>query len=174
MRVLAIALTGALLSTSPVQGKEREAQSPLVQALANCRNQADDVTRLRCYDAAAGALTTAAARGDLVVLDQQNLKTARRALFGFSLPELPFFKGDRSADDPQDEITGKIASARPLSHGKWQIKLAGGGVWETTEASSPTMKPPRADDPIAIKRGSLGSYLLRIAGQRALRGKRVA
>lgn len=174
MRLGAMMMTYALVAAGPVHANGQETKSPYVQALAACKAQTDGVARLRCYDDAAGALTTAADRGDLVVLDQQNLKTARRSLFGFSLPELPFFKGDKSADDPQNEITGKIASARSLGYGKWQIKLTGGAVWETTEASSPTMKPPRADDPIVIKRGSLGSYLLRIGGQRALKGKRVA
>ena len=154
------------------EAKPKPAQSPLVEALALCKAQAEDAARLRCYDAAAGALTAAAAQGDVVVVNQQDLKSARRSLFGFSVPKLPFFGGDRSADEPADELTANIKSARPLGNGKWQLRLEDGALWETTEASS-FIGDPKAGNSVVIKRGSLGGYMMRIAGQRGLRAKRV-
>lgn len=161
-----------LAAAAGAEAKEKAAQSPLVEALTRCRAQTDDAARLRCYDAAAGALTTAAARGDVVVVDQQDLKKARRSLFGFSLPKLPFFGGDRSADEPTDELTAAVKSARPLGNGKWQVRLEDGALWETTEGSS-FINDPKPGNSVLIKRGTLGGYMMRIAGQRALRAKRV-
>ena len=73
-------LTGAASADAKekADAREKTAQSPLVDALARCRAQSDDAARLRCYDAAAGALTAAAVRGDVVVVDQQDLRKARR------------------------------------------------------------------------------------------------
>jgi hypothetical protein len=161
-------LTGA----ASADAKEKAAQSPLVDALTRCRGQSDDAARLRCYDAAAGALTAAAVRGDVVVVDQQDLKKARRSLFGFSVPKLPFFGGDRSADEQSDELTASIKSARAIGNGKWQMRLEDGALWETTEASS-VISDPKPGNAVVIKRGALGGYMIRIAGQRALRAKRV-
>ena len=165
-------LVGAALAAEAGAAKPQPEQSPLVQALANCRSQTDDSARLRCYDSAAGALTDATARGSVVLVDQEDVRKTRRSLFGFSLPKLPFFSGDRSADDQQDELTARIASAGPLGYGKWRIKLEDGALWETTEPSS-RISDPRAGNEVKIKRGPLGSYMIRVAGQRALRAKRV-
>lgn len=173
-RQATVAVIAACLMAAGVEAKQKQkpVQSPLVQSLAGCRAQTDDAARLRCYDNAAAALTDAAASGDVVVVDQQDLRQARRTLFGFSLPKLPFFGGDRSAADEQDELTAKISSARGLGYGKYQIRLEDGAVWETTQAFS-TIRDPKAGDTVLIKRGLLGSYMIRIAGQRGLKAKRV-
>ena len=167
-----LAASFALSVAAAAEAKQTAVHSPLVEALARCKAQTEDAARLRCYDAAAGALTAAAAKGDVVVVDQQDLKTARRSLFGFSVPKLPFFGGDKSGQEAPDEITASINSVRPLGNGKWQLRLEDGALWETTEASS-FIRDPKAGNPVMIKRGALGSYMMRIGGQRALRAKRV-
>jgi hypothetical protein len=170
--IVTICLVAAVPAAAGAKTREKPPQSPLVQALAGCRAQTDDAARLRCYDAAAGALTAAAAEGNVVVVDQQDLKQARRSLFGFSLPKLPFFGGDRSAEDAPEELTAKISSARALGYGKWQVRIEDGAVWETTDSFG-NMREPRPGNEVLIKRGALGSYMMRIAGQRAVRAKRV-
>ena len=47
-----------------------------------------------------------------------------------------------------------------------------GAVWETSE-SSISFDPPRPGQKIAILRGPLGSYFLRINGQVGVEGRRV-
>jgi len=166
------AVATALLGVGAAEAQTKRGQSPLVQALANCRAQPDDTARLRCYDAAAAALADATSRGSVVVVDQEDVRKTRRSLFGFSLPKIPFFSGDRSADDQQEELTAKIASAGPLGYGKWRIRLEDGALWETTEALR-AIRDPSAGNEVKIKRGPLGSYMIRVAGQRAVRAKRV-
>ncbi len=161
-----------LATSAAADAKNAAPQSPLVQALTNCRSQTDETARLRCYDLAAGALTEASAQGKIVVLDQEQARTTRRSLFGFHLPKLPLFSGDASAESDPDELTAKITSVRAMPNGRWQMKIEGGALWETTEVSS-VVNDPRAGNTLLIKRGPLGSYMVRIEGQRALRAKRV-
>jgi hypothetical protein len=167
-----IAACAALLLAGAAPAIAKQAQSPLVDALARCRAERDDAVRLRCYDTSAAALTEATARGALLVIDEADVRKTRRSLFGFSLPKLPFFSGDKSADTQEEEITAKIGRSSALPNGKYQIRLEDGAVWETTEASS-FIRAPRAGNEVVIKRGALGGYMMRIAGQRALRAKRV-
>ena len=166
------AATFAMIGAGTAEARNDPVQSPLVVALANCRLQSDDAARLRCYDSAAAALTEATSRGSIVVVDQEDVRKTRRSLFGFSLPKIPFFSGDRSAGETQEEITAKIASAGPIGYGKWRIKLEDGALWETTEASG-SVSDPRPGNEVKIKRGTLGGFMMRVAGQRALRAKRV-
>ena len=150
----------------------KAAESPFVRALTDCRSQAEDAARLRCYDAAAAALTEATTSGKVVVVDQEDVRKTRRSLFGFSLPKIPFFGGDDSANDQQEELTAKVASAGSIGFGKYRMKLEDGALWETTEGMM-TMSDPKPGDTVVIKRGPLGSYMIRIAGQRGVRAKRV-
>jgi len=174
----AAAIGAALLSGSAAAGanaapqKAGPQESPLVQAIANCQRQTDDSARLRCYDAAARALTEASSSGKVVLVDREDVRKTRRSLFGFALPKLPFFSGDDSAETQHDELTAKVAAAGPIGHGKHRIKLEDGALWETTEGRS-GLADPRRGDTVVIKRGALGGYMMRIGGQRALRAKRV-
>lgn len=168
----AVALCASLSLAGAANAKPPRAQSPLVSALAQCRGESDDAARLRCFDTAAAALTEASQTGKVVVVDQEDVRKTRRSLFGFSVPKLPFFSGDESADEPQSEINAKIGRVTALSHGKWQLRLEDGAIWETVEAS-PYNSAPKAGNDVLIKRGALGSYVLRVSGQRAVRAKRV-
>lgn len=166
------ALIMALACSGTAAAKEKTEKSPLIQSLETCRANGDDAARLRCYDSAAAALIAATAQGNVVVVDQRDLREARRSLFGFGVPRLPFFRGDESATAQESEIAGKISSARDYGGGKWQIGLEDGAQWAMTEVwTSP--KLPKSGNEVVIKRGALGSYTMRIAGGRSVKVKRV-
>lgn len=149
------------------------APSPLISALDGCRKLTDAAGRLACFDRAAGSLVDATRSGEVSIVDRGQLREARRSLFGFSMPRLPFFGGDSSADEAADEITSTVRSARPIGNGKFRIVIADGdAVWEMTETYS-TFDDPEPGQTIVIKRGSLGSYMLRVDNQRGVKGRRV-
>lgn len=161
------------LLAGPVLAKDPPKQSPLVGAIAACRAMTDPTERLACYDKEAGALLTATQSGDVTVVDRADVRKARKSLFGFSMPNLPFFSGDESASEVSDTLESTITQANGIGYGKFRITIAeGNAVWETTETYS-TMRDPRAGDKISIKRGPLGSYLLRIGKNRGVKGRRV-
>jgi hypothetical protein len=171
---LAIAAIAALAAASgPVAAKDKPAPSPLVSAIDRCRQITDATQRLACYDTAANALVQAANAGTVAVVDQNEIRKARHSLFGFTLPKIPFFSGDTTADEAQRQLDSTITSVRPLNNGYFRIVIAdNNAVWETSE-SSISFYPPRPGQKITILRGPLGSYFLRIDGQNGVRGRRV-
>ena len=167
----ALLIIVAMAGPATAQRKARDVPpSPIVDALAACRAIAENTARLACYDQASARLTEAVGKGEVIVMDQQEVKQTRRSLFGFQLPRLPLFRGDSGPDE--DELTAKIVSASGIGYDKYRLRLEGNGVWETTESSS-RISVPRSGQSVLIKRGPLGSYMMRIDGQRAVRAKRV-
>ena len=165
----------AAMTAAPAasKGKEKAASSPLVTAIDRCRQIADPTQRLACYDTAANALVQAANSGAVAVVDQGEIRKARHSLFGFTLPKIPFFSGDETADEAQRQLDSTITSVQALNNGYFRIVIAdNNAVWEITD-SSISFDPPRKGQKITIIRSALGSYFLRINGQVGVRGRRV-
>ena len=170
--ILALMALAALASASSAAAKPkaREARSnALIQAMAACRGVPDEKARLDCFDQASARLAEAVDKKELVVLDRQEIQETRRSLFGFSVPNIPLFRGESGGDDGKLETT--IAGASQIEGGKWQIRLEDGAVWQTTETRL-NLSDPRRGQKIVIQRGTLGNYFLRIDGQRGIRGRR--
>ena len=171
-------LTGALIALAtaaplPAKTAAPAVPPPQLRALDACRAIADNGARLACFDRTAAALLTATRSGELNVVDRGQLRQARRSLFGFAMPKLPFFAGDRSAEEDQSTLETRVKSVRALANDRYRVVIADGdAVWETSE-SYMTFTPPRAGDKLSIKRGPLGSFFLQFAGQRGVRGRRV-
>jgi len=142
-------------------------------ALDACRAITTDAARLSCFDREAASLLTASRSGELSVVDRADMRTARRSLFGFALPKLPFFAGDKSADEVPDTLDSTIVTAQGIANGRYRIRIAAGdAVWETTD-SPLNLSTPRAGEKIVISKGALGSYFLRINGQVGVKGRRI-
>jgi hypothetical protein len=171
MRVIVSLAAVGLVATAAAAAKAPPPMSPYVNALDQCRQITDSAQRLACYDRAAGALVAASRSGQVNVVDRGELRQARRSLFGFSMPRLPFFSGDQSAGDTPDQIESTIKAAGDIGYGKYRIIIVeGNAAWETTE---PTFRQPKAGQKIIIRRGPLGSYFLRIDGNAGVKGRRV-
>jgi hypothetical protein len=170
--IAATALAALAAAGGMARPKAQDARSnALIQALSACRGVADEKARLDCYDKASTRLAEAVEKRELVVLDRQEINQTRRSLFGFSVPDIPLFRGESGEQESNIETT--IAGASALGAGKWQIRLEDGAVWQTNE-SRLNLADPRPGQKIVIQRGTLGNYFLRINGQRGVRGRRVA
>jgi hypothetical protein len=157
----------------PAAAKEKPAPSPLVSAIERCRQMTDPTQRLACYDAAAGALIQATTSGAVAVVDENEVKKVRHSLFGFSLPKIPFFTGDTTANEAQNKLDTTITRVTALNNGYFRIVIAdNNAVWETTDDYT-SFDPPKPGQKIEIVRGALGNYFLRINGQVGVRGRRV-
>lgn len=165
----------ALIIVGLVGGTQAAAQAPSASAfdtLLQCRAITAAEERLRCFDRTTAELAAAAADGSLVAVNREEARRTRRSLFGFALPRVPLFRGDRSAEDAPTEIEAAIARAQGLPGGRWQVTLEDGAVWQTTEAND-RIRDPRAGQTIRIRTGALGGYMLSFDGQRSIRGARV-
>ncbi|HET9640493.1 MAG TPA: hypothetical protein VFP12_14940 [Allosphingosinicella sp.] len=171
-RIIAFTALAALMAASaPARPKAQDARSnALIQALSACRGVADEKARLDCYDQASARLAEAVDKKELVVMDRQEIQETRRSLFGFSVPDIPLFRGEAGKDSGKLETI--IAGAGRLEGGKWAIRLEDGAIWHTTETRL-NLSDPKPGQKIVIQRGTLGNYFLRIDGQRGIRGRRV-
>ena len=170
--LIAAPATGAAAQSQNQQRPAVQPDNPLVKALEACRTIKDPAQRVACYDAASGALVNATTSGQVRVVDQSEVRRARRSLFGFSLPRLPWFSGDDSYRDPDDRLDSTIREVS-VQNGRFRLVLADNAVWETTE-NRINFIAPRPGQKITILKGLLGNYFLRIDGQIGLRGRRLS
>ncbi len=172
-----LAAIGLLASPLSAQGAQGGAGGPsqLVTAIGNCQAIKEDAARLACFDRAASALVGAASRGEVAVIDREQVRQTRRTLFGFSLPRLPSFLGmkDREATEEPRELVSTVTSFREgATPGRFRFTIAdGNAVWETTESAQ--LSDPRPGDKVTIQRGALGSYFVQIGNQSWVRARRV-
>lgn len=160
------------LAAADAQAKDKDPPAPpeTYKRLVECRAIADPTARLACFDQQVAALQQAQERRELVIVDQKEVREAKKGLFGFSLPQVKLFGGGSSEDVTELEST--VASARQYTYGRWRIVLSDGAVWEQID-DEVMASDPRQGDRIVIKRAAFGSYRAKINGQPAIRVRRV-
>ncbi len=158
--------------------KPRQAPPAVVQKLLDCRSMTDTAQRLACMDAGVAALASAVEKRDVVMADKEQVKKARRSLFGITLPSFNLFGDGKSDGEDTDElgtlnqIEGKLAGARPGPGGNWRLVLDDGSVWVQTDGRV-FPRDPRAGMPIRIRRAAVGTFLANVDGQIAVRVRRI-
>jgi hypothetical protein len=163
--IAALAVSAAPLAAAPAPSDQERAKE--LQALIDCKKIADPTQRLACYDQAAGALDQAEAKGDIVVVNREQARKVRRQAFGFSLPSISLFTRGEKPEEV-DAADGVIASARKALTGKWVIKLQDGAVWAQIDLTEIPIDP-KPGQSVKIKRASMGSYMMTIGNQRAVK-----
>ncbi|WP_448502372.1 hypothetical protein [Sphingomonas sp.] len=146
--------------------------APLIDAIDACRTISEDQSRLACFDRTSAALIEAKSRKEIVVLDSEDVREARRSVFGFSLPNIRLFGSkERDAAAEVREIDSTVAAVRDLPGSFLRLSLADKSVWQTTE-SAMTLSI-RAGDAIRIEAGMLGSYKATV-NKRVIKVRRIA
>lgn len=174
--IAALCVAAIAIPAPARERKSEDAPSPAAfQDLVACRKIEDPGERLACYDSKVAAVEQAKDSGDLVVTDKQQIREARRGLFGFKLPTLGLFghHGDANAAEEEiSEIEGVIASAGRNGLKKWRFTLEDGAVWEQTDEEDLVFDPHKGSK-VRIKNAALGTFKANIDGQRAIRVRRV-
>lgn len=166
---LALALGAAFAPGA--QAQTAEAPRPAAaQALSTCRTIAADADRLACYDRVVAAFDAAEQSGELIVMDREQVRETRRALFGFSLNTAPLFARGGTQEEI-DSIESTLVRAREGSYGKWVFVLENGSVWRQIDTER-LSRTPRPGMEIRVRQGAIGSYLLSVAGARSIRVQR--
>lgn len=151
-----------------------QAQAPgagLVERLAACRSITTDTDRLACFDAAAGALETARAEGQVVILDREEVEETRRRTFGLDINVLNPFAREGGVEEI-DQVATTLREARQFGAGRqWLFTLEDGSVWRQID-NERLRTDPRPGMTVEIRRASLGSYLLSVDGARSIRARR--
>lgn len=168
----ALLIAGAAASGAQAAGKdEKRARAEVLQQVLDCRAIQDQAQRLACYDGAVAKMDQAEKSGDIVVVDRDQVREARKEAFGFELPKLSLF--DRS-DKPEqiDRISAVVERAYVNRDGKWVIVLQDGAQWVQVD-SEPLNKAPNKGSKAEIRKAAMGSFFMNLDGQRAIRARRV-
>lgn len=158
------------------QERDQGATPPgVVIELIDCRAIVNDTQRLACYDVRTDALVKEQQAGNLIIADRQQIREARRGLFGFTLPRLRIFGGDDEEGTDEEAVRifdGVIKTARESVDG-YVFELQEGGTWVQVENRYPGVIP-KPGQKMRIRRGALGGYLASIdGGGRGFRIKRL-
>lgn len=156
---------------APLFAKEKqEAASPLAyERLLQCRSTSDPEARLACYDSNVLALQQAKERRELVIVDREEVREAKKGLFGLKLPELRLFGSGQ--DEDVTELEATIASARQYTPGRWRIVLQDGATWDQID-DAVLSRTPSNGQKIVIRRAALGSFKAKINNQPGIRVRR--
>lgn len=161
---LILVLIPAASALAKDKNKAGDPPPAVFQAVIDCRAIGDSAARLACYDAKVATLADAQKSDDLFVASKDDIRKARRGLFGLSLPHITLFGGDD--DNPSDKLQVKeidaLLSGVGGAVGAWTLTLDDGATWVQTDGAY--IKTPQPGMKVHIKRGALGSYLASVNG----------
>jgi hypothetical protein len=172
----AFAIAAGAAAPLAAEDKVTPDESSYVTALRDCQSKTDPAQRLACYDTAVSSMVTASSDGEVRVVDREDVREARRKLFGFTLPDLGIFGGKSDKEDPEQAeefatLSTTIAAVRSVN-GRYVITTAEGAEWQLDEMPSGLMRP-KIGRSLEIKSGAFSAYFLRIDGQKGVKGRRV-
>lgn len=157
----------AILMLIPASGQAQGADRGLAELLRKCRKLADLDARTACYD---GIALDEEAPQEKPAAPPSLADGERQAGTGFGGNQLP----RTSAPDPEPErISTRVERAVERQPGIYLLTLEDGTQWQFVDAAPTAYDPPRAGSSVEIIRAAMGSYLIRYAGQRSVRARRV-
>jgi len=171
MTKLLLAAAIALIAAPNLVGAAEPAEPAVIAALKACRALTADAERLACYDKAAQSVTKAQEAGEVIIIDKQTARAARRQAFGLELPTLSIL--DRGADKAETEkLQSVVKSARVDAEQRLVVTLEDGAVWRQIDDAM-LGKAPKAGDTIEVRKAAMGSYMMKIGSQPAIRVRRI-
>lgn len=155
------------------EANEEKPRSAAFQNLLDCKAVSDAAQRLACYDAQVSALESAEKQRDVVIVDKEQVREARRGLFGFTLPSLKIFGDSEDADEMEEikEIEAVVRGTGRTADGGWRFTLEDGASWSQID-QKPVAVGPKPGTKVRIRRASLGSYFATFNGQPSVRVRR--
>jgi hypothetical protein len=160
---LAAGAAGAAFSAEPAH--------PVLSGLNKCAEVADSGPRAACYDAALSALNLAVQSGEVVIVQRKEARAVQQSVFGLNLPALTIFDTSGKDSAPLVSVIGEAKRAYRDQSDKWIVVLTDGAVWRQIDSES-IVRAPRAGSQIEIRKAALGSYFMKVDGQRSVRAMR--
>ncbi|HEX4179677.1 MAG TPA: hypothetical protein VHY32_02690 [Caulobacteraceae bacterium] len=167
--VAGLSLTTAAGASEAASAPKLPNPAELVKALSDCRAITGPTERLACFDKAAAALDEAQTKGDVVVVDRQQVREVKRQAFGFHLDALSIFNKGGAKEEPGDNaITATVRSAYRNAAGKWVVTLDNGAVWRQIDDEELGREPHQGSQ-IRVRKATLGSFMMNVDGQPGIR-----
>ena len=179
IRIIPPVLLATLAAPSMAQTTDDDLPNgagPLEQVSA-CQSITSDTERLACFDREIAKLSAAVESREIRIVDRDEVKEARRGLFGFSFPRIGLFndRDDEGEEDNPDRITSveePITAFGFTSSGKAYFTIGSGARWVQTD-NRPVLGDPEIGELVKIEQAALGSYKANIGSRRAIRVRRV-
>ncbi|MCW2368122.1 hypothetical protein [Sphingobium sp. B11D3D] len=165
-----------------------QAQGSLNDQLATCARIGSTEARLACYDSVAqhnqpqggasspapvpGAAGSGSASRTPTPTPAPAASSAPAATTGFGAEQVERATRQPRASQEDKETSATVASVREIGPGLWQVTLGDGAVWRMAERMT-AFQPPAPQDSVTIRKGALGSYLMQVGRQAAVRVNRV-
>jgi len=148
----------------------------------DCRVLADDARRLACFDAvfplrlAVGQPVAAPANpGAVTQAPASNPAPSPTAgpdpQFGFSMAQQRAAAGAAAPARAEERISARVTQLQRGSDGRFVVVLDNAQVWQ--QADSDWSVPPKLDERVTVRRGTLGSYMLETADKVTTRVRRL-
>lgn len=157
--VAALAVVAAPFAV-PVIAKESKTTAAVLKDLLACRGLPDD-QRLACYDRAVDAFDKAQQTGAVVVIDREQVREAKRDVFGFNVPTFGKLFGGGGKTEEVSEVSLTLDHAVVDAFGKWTFYFDNGQVWHSIEAQEFGRKPEKGAQ-AHVRHGAIGSYVMKI------------
>ena len=168
--IFLLGLAVVVPAVSRAQSQPPKDSSALLRALVACRTITGSEARLGCFEAATARLELAERSGEVVMVDREQVRAARRQAFGFNLPSLAMFsRGEK--EEEVDQLSTVVERAYMGGTGHWIIRTREGQVWRQIDREE-VYPAPRKGSRAEIRRALLGSYFMNIDGRRAIRVRR--
>jgi hypothetical protein len=94
MSARAFGAVATLMLFNTAVSAQTSAADNVIQSFQRCRSITTVEARLECFDKAASVLGNAVKNKEITIVDRQEVRQARRSLFGFTIPRLSLFGGD--------------------------------------------------------------------------------
>lgn len=164
-----VIITAALLTIASSSAAAQDSSPKVLDNVIDCLAITSDMERLACFDTSVDALGRARKSNEIAVVSREEVRTARKSLFGLVLPEIKLFSNDRG--EQISEVNSTLRSASQRGDGKWVFVLEDGARW--TQIDERTFSAtPKVGQPIRIRRAAMGSYLANVNKQIAIRVRR--
>lgn len=132
--------------------------------LDSCRSIVSDGERLACYDALASDKPPARDAAPSANLSAESL-------FGRDAAQTSAVLQQQTGITPPETLDTAIGSVETRASGKLLLTLANGQRWEQIDGRPPELA---VGDPVRIRKGAFGSYLLyKQSGGRSMRVRRI-
>ena len=171
---IALFIGGGATSAMAETSKHKPPPPELYTRLAACRAISADAERLACFDAALTKLDAAIASNDVYMADKAQIRETRKTLFGLPLPYLGIFGNGDDDDKDANQISQIDSTVKSSSVGAdgFIVTLADGSTWRQVDGM-PLGRSPKPGMAVTVKKAALGSFKMNVAGQSAVRVKRI-
>ena len=144
----------------------QSALSPL-DGLKQCERVVSDAEKLACYRTESARLVELQQSGQIIITSVEDQRRIAEEGFGrrITAPE---------SDSPAvvDRLESTVSSSTVNSSGKRIYLLADGSIWEQTD-QNPTRITPATGSNAVVRRGTLGSFFIKVGSSPEIHVRRI-